>query len=150
MAMTMSRVARDPSAEPVIKRREIRFVALHPDPDQAETARRVLADSSSVVAVERRSKISLCVSYDLRHVTLAEIEEALQELGFHLESSLLYKLKRAVCEFAEQNERSAMGTTSVKAQWAEPNDPRDVFMRHYRQHRHGCRDERPRIWREYQ
>ena len=145
----MRRIARVPPAEPVIKRREIRFVALHPDPDQAETARGVLAESSSVIAAERRSEISLCVSYDLRRVTLAEIEEALQELGFHLENGLLYKLKRALRAFAEENERVAMGASSAKAQWAEPNDPRDVFMRNYRQHRHGCRDERPRIWREY-
>jgi len=144
--------AQDPAtaaAEPIIKRREVRFVALHPDPDQAETASRLLADSTSVIAVERKAENVLRVSYDLRQVTLAEIDGALRELGFHLEDTLLCKLKRAICYYAEENERSALGASSVKAQWAEPNDPRDVFVRNYRQQRHGCRDERSRFWREY-
>lgn len=148
----MSRPAQDPAtaaAEPIIKRREFRFVTLHPDPDQAETASRLLADSSSVIAVERKAENVLCVSYDLRQVTLAEIDGALRELGFHLDDSLICKLKRAVYYYAEENERSALGTRSIKAQWAEPNDPRDVFVRNYRQQRHGCRDERPPFWREY-
>ncbi len=138
-----------PSAEPVVKRREIRFAALHSDPDQAETARQLLADSRTVLSVERRGEGCLCISYDLRQVTLCDIEDALQELGFHLDNSLLCRLKRALYHFTEGNERAALGATSVRAQWAEPNDPRDVFVRHYLQHRHGCRDERPKIWREY-
>jgi len=145
----MSRSAQGPAGAPIIKRREIRFVGLHPDPDQAETAGRLLADSGSVVAVEHKSENVLCVSYDLRRVALVEIEGALEELGFHLDESLICKLKRAVCHYAEENERAALATGSVKAQWAEPNDPRDVFVRNYRQQRHGCRDERPRFWREY-
>jgi len=149
----MSRPSRVPAApaaaEPIIKRREIRFVSVHPDPDQAETAQRLLAESSTVVAAERKGENSLCVSYDLRQVTLVEIEEALHELGFHLDDSLLSKLKRAVYYYAEANERAALGNTSIKAQWAEPNAPRDIFVRRYSEHRHGCRDERPRFWREY-
>ena len=47
----------------------------------------------------------LIVVYDLRRITLQRIENALSELGYHLDNSLLCKLKRALFHYAEETQR---------------------------------------------
>jgi hypothetical protein len=128
------------------KQREIRFCPLHPDPDQAENACLLLAEWLVVHSSIRVSDRIISITYDLVDITYTEIEEALVELGFHLDSSLMCKLRRALYAYTEENERAnlkARPTHQIR------NDTQGVFISRYQKLRHGCRDARPRHWREY-
>ena len=129
-----------------LKVREIRFCPLHPDPDQAESALQLLTGLETVMGLVKESPTSLVVTYDLAEMTLAEIEDALVELGFHLDGSLMCRLRRALYRFTEENERANLAAHPVRRL---PSDAREAFVRQYLRHRHGCRDDRPRHWREY-
>ena len=79
----------------VIKHREIGFRGPHPDARQAHSATLLLHDVDGIMHVKPLDDMRIAVSYDLRKLTLAELEAALQEIGFHLDNGVLYKLKRA-------------------------------------------------------
>lgn len=129
-----------------IKHREIGFRDPHPDPQQALSAAQVLGCVAGVVSVSVPSPARniLRVSYDLTQIGLLSVESLLAELGFHLDDSLLYKLKRALYYFTEQNELDNRGINHD-----QDHNTRDVFVRCYRGKSHGCRDERPEYWRKY-
>jgi hypothetical protein len=129
--------------EEVLKHREICFDSLHPDPQQVLTAVDLLIGIDGIQDVSARCKQCISISYDLRKVTLKTIEDALVELGFHLNNSLLARAKRSVHHYTESNQRAHMG------QNAEMNVPREAFINRYSMIRHGCRDQLPRYWREY-
>ncbi|HHH44602.1 MAG TPA: hypothetical protein ENK49_10730 [Gammaproteobacteria bacterium] len=136
----------DQASPDPVKYREIGFCSPHPDPQQALSAMLVLADLDGIlhVTVPDRSRNALHVRYDLNRISLNVIEDLLSELGFHLDNSLLAKLKRALYYYTEENELQALGHPTGQDQ-----STRDIFMRCYRCHTHGCRDERPQHWRKY-
>jgi hypothetical protein len=136
------------TAEPTstLKVREIRFCPLHPDTDQAESAFQLLLKLDDVLGVVKESETCLITTYDVAEITLAEIEDTLIELGFHLDNSLICRLMRALYHFTEENERA---TLSGQSHRRPSNDAREAFVRQYQRHRHGCRDDRPQHWREY-
>jgi len=129
-----------------LKVRDLRFCPLHPNPDQAESAFQLLARLDTVMGVVKESTTCLVLTYDVTEITLAEIEDALTELGFHLDNGLLCRLKRALYHFTEENERANHSAQPVLRM---PSDAREAFVRQYQRHRHGCRDDRPQHWREY-
>ncbi|HHI77085.1 MAG TPA: hypothetical protein ENJ94_07930 [Gammaproteobacteria bacterium] len=127
-----------------IKVREIAFCPLHPDRNQAGTAVQLLRDCEGVLSAERLNDRLLRVSYDLHHATLAAIEELLEHFGFHLDNSLLQRMRRALVKYTEETQRSNLGcgrgTTNCTVK---------VFINSYRQRAHGCQDGRPQHWRRY-
>jgi len=129
-----------------VKSREIGFSTLHPDPQQALSAVLVLADINGIldVTVPDRARNFILVSYDLNHICLRVIEDLLSELGFHLDNSLMSKLKRALYYYTEENEQENLAGAS-----GQELNTREIFMRCYQCHSHGCRDERPDYWRKY-
>jgi hypothetical protein len=127
----------------IIKQREIYFCPLHPDPDQAESAVPLLGDVGGVKQTRKASQHCVEVAYDLHIITLRILEEALIELGFHLDNSLLIKLKRALFHYSEETQRVNLGYHQ------DINSTRNIFVNRYRQLPHGCRDGRPSHWREY-
>lgn len=135
-----------PSHPDPIKHREIGFRDPHPDPQQAHSAAQVLGCVDGVVSVSVPSPARnlLYVSYDITRIGLRAVEALLVELGFHLDDSLLFKLKRALYYFTEQNELDNLGINRD-----QDHSTREVFMRCYRCKSHGCRDERPEYWRKY-
>ncbi len=123
--------------------REIIFIEPHPDPDQAGSAALMLADCEGVERAVPLSPLALLVEYDLRHITLQDIEQRLQAAGFHLDNSLLTKLKRALAHYTEDTLRANLQCEKcTKA-------TREVFVRQYQRRPHGCRDPRPDHWRGY-
>jgi hypothetical protein len=106
----------------------------------------VLVDIDGIVrvTVPHRTRNAIHVSYDLNHISLNVIEGLLSELGFHLDNSLMAKLKRALCYYTEENELQALGLPTGQDQ-----STREIFMRCYQCHSHGCRDGRPQHWRKY-
>lgn len=130
----------------LIKHREIGFRGPHPDPHQARSAMLLLSDVEGVQNVSLLSERAITVSYDIRLLTFVELEEALQEVGFHLDQNLLFKLRKALYQYTESTQRANLG---LDPQVCSGNCAQKVFVRHYRNRAHGCRDDRPAHWRKY-
>ncbi|WP_407274999.1 hypothetical protein [Halothiobacillus sp. DCM-1] len=94
---------------PVLKQREIGFRGPHHDGDQAAGACVFVAELPGVLSAAHRHAACLSVTYDLRFICLKVLRRHLQLAGFHLDASLLTKLKVALTEYAEENERESLG-----------------------------------------
>lgn len=134
----------DRGHDELIKLREVMFCALNPDPRQAHTATLLLQGLDGIVEAEPLGDHLLQVRYDVTVITLRGIEEMLVEVGFHLASNLMSKLKRALYYYTEDTQRANLG---LDGQTAARNVK--VFVQRYQQLRHGCRDDRPEHWRNY-
>lgn len=128
----------------IIKLREIEFMDLHPDREQARTAARLLTGISGIMEVSAPSAVLLQVRYDLLQVSLEQIETALGEFGFHLSNKLVHKLRRALYYYTEETERANNGCPR-----GDSNCTRKIFINRYQQLEHGCQDPRPDHWRRY-
>ncbi len=128
----------------IIKRRDIAFCELHPDPDQAETAALVLQDLPGVVDTERVSATQISVRYNVLEITLRQIESLLSEVGFHLGSKLIHRLKRSLHYYTEETQRANNGIDGT-----DRESTQKIFIERYTRLSHGCRDGRPNIWRHY-
>lgn len=126
-----------------IKRRQINFRDLHPERNDARTAADFLASVDGVLTAEPRTPIVLNVSYDLTRTCLQELEEALHELGLHLDNGLLFRLRRALYYYTEDTFRENAGFKR------DSNCTKRVFAKRYEALEHGCRDPRPEHWRRY-
>jgi len=129
--------------EELLKYREIRFRSLNPRARQAYPATQLLDGLEGVHHVAPADDNLLVVRYDLTHLTLYIIEEALIELGFHLDNSLMCKLKRALYYYTEETQRANLGLHT------DVDSSIQVFVQRYRRLSHGCRDGRPGHWRAY-
>ena len=126
------------------KQRDVIFHPLHEDENQALTASQMLTDIEGIFLADAISQTHLIIRYDLRLFTLADIEELLATVGFHLDNNLLIKLKRALYRYTEETERANMGCPQ-----GQSNCTREVFINRYQLLPHGCRDKRPDHWRNY-
>ena len=124
------------------KTREIVF---HDLPEgQAERARDLLDGLDDILADMQTANLNtLVVRYNVRHYTLQGLEKALELQGFHLDNSLLQKVRRALIHFCEQVQRENLQINAPDAK------SQQVFARVYEQHMHGDWDETPEEWREY-
>jgi hypothetical protein len=124
---------------------KIREIVFHDLPDgQAARACELLDGLDSIQAsLKIECTRTLVVQYRITHYTLQGLEKALEAQGFHLDNSLLQKIRRALIYFCEnvQRENLAINAPDAKSQ--------QVFARVYEQHLHGDRDETPEEWREY-
>lgn len=123
------------------KNREIVFHAL--PAGQAERARVLLEGLDGLSVTLNPDGLRLQVNYHLCEYTLEGLETALSSQGFHLDNSLVSKLKRALAYFCE----------SVQRRNVEANEPdiksQQAFMKVYERHLHGDRDDTPEEWRSY-
>lgn len=129
--------------EELIKRRELRFCHLHPDPNQARSALLLLADTEGVTDISLIDETGLYISYDLRLLTLEAIEKVLVRLGYHLDNRLLTRMKRALYQYSEETQRANLGVVELT------DSTTQVFVKRYSSNYHGCRDKRPEHWRKY-
>ena len=130
-------------AEELIKRRELRFCHLHPDPNQARRALLLLSDAAGVVDITFADELCLYISYDVRYMTLDAIESVLTRLGYHLDNRLLTRMKRALYIYSEETQRANLGVSD------NTDNTTQVFVKRYSSNYHGCRDKRPDHWRKY-
>ena len=126
------------------KQREISFFEFHPDPHQSDSAVQLLSNITEIDSCESSGPRSLIVCYSLNNITLEVIELLLVELGFHLETGLLYKLSRALYYYTEEVQRDNLGINNNSAV-----DTKMIFMNRYQHVLHGCRDSRPSYLRHY-
>lgn len=133
----------DREPDSLTKQREINFCKLRPD-DQVRDAAALLAGIDGVYAATPAGPYALYVRYDVTRITLEVIEQSLTDLGYHLASNLLYKLKRALYYYTEETQRRNLGLQG------NCDTCRQIFINHYERRPHGCRDSRPEYWRHYQ
>lgn len=126
------------------KQREIAFCTLHSDQDQGRTAAAMLTDLEQIEQVARENAALISVVYRVDQVRLIDIEELLEKRGFHLDNSLLSRLRSALVHYMEDTERTNMGCSHN-----DPNCATKAFASAYRRRDHGCQDERPKHWRRY-
>jgi len=111
---------------------------------QADRARALLDGLDGIQAtMESEGSCTLVVQYNIMQYTLQGLEKALEQQGFHLDNSLLQKLRRALIHFCEevQRENLLINAPDAKSQ--------QVFARVYEHNLHGDSDETPEEWREY-
>ena len=123
---------------------KIREIVFHDLPSgQAEHALVLLEGLEGLVATVGSDGSRLLVRYHICEYTLEGLETALASQGFHLDNSLMSKLKRALAYFSESVQRSnvAADEPDIKSQQA--------FMKVYENHLHGDRDDTPEEWRGY-
>jgi hypothetical protein len=122
------------------KRRELVFHAL--PPGQAERALVLLTGLPGLV-VSRQSELVLIIEYGVCDYTLEAIENALGQQGFHLESSLLVRIRRALVHYCEHIQRQNMGEPEVRTKNYQ------AFVEAWQHRSHGNHDETPEEWRQY-
>jgi hypothetical protein len=133
----------DAQGDSLIKRREIAFCTLHPDPDQAGSAAALLVEVEGVERAEVVNPGMLEVHYHLLATCLADIEQLLEASGFHLDNRLVHKIRRALYHYMEETQRANLGCQQGE------NCTQKVFVNRYRSRDHGCQDDRPEHWRRY-
>ncbi len=123
------------------KEREIVFHAL--PVGQVERALILLEGMDGLTVVAGIEANYLLVRYNVCEYTLEGLESALSNQGFHLDNSLLSKLKRALAYFCESVQRRnvAANEPDIKSQQA--------FVKVYERRLHGDCDETPEEWRDY-
>lgn len=118
-----------------------RDIVFHPfPPEQTVQAARFLNSMAGVEAQVFLAENRLVVSYDMRDYSLRELETRLSDAGFHIENTLLHKIKRALiyyCEEIEQYNRS-MPVKNTKA-----NNTAPIYVKIYDEHLHGDHDDTP-------
>lgn len=124
---------------------KIREIVFHDLPEgQVERARTLLDGLDDIQAGTKSERsCTLIVQYNVRYYTLQGLEKALESQGFHLDNSLLQKVRRALIYFCEQVQRENLLINAPDAK------SQQVFARVYEQHLHGDKDETPEEWREY-
>lgn len=123
------------------KSREICFNCL--PPGQADRAVQLLGGLDDLELRAGPHGNSLVVSYNLLDYTLQGLENALIAQRFHLENSLLQKLRRALVYYCEEVQRA-----NLKAPERQQK-ARRIFVQAYEHHLHGDHDDTPEEWREY-
>ncbi len=127
-----------------LKHRLIHFSDMHPDPDQAASSMLLLSDVKGVIKLHHISQVCLSIEYDIQFLNLMVLEEALADVGYHLDNTLMHKLKRALFYYSEETQQANLGYTQCCKDFTKR-----IFINEYSHHEHGCRDDRPEHWREY-
>jgi hypothetical protein len=128
----------------LVKQREIRFWQLDSAVNPAHEAAQLLHGAPGIELVRNISTDCLFIQYLLTHTSLEVIEDALIGVGFHLDNSLLYKLKRSLIYYAEETQLMNLGQSHDQA-----SSTLDIFINNYEQRQHGCRDQREPYMRHY-
>ena len=134
----------EPTFSDFVKQREIHFRSLNPNANDARDAMLLLMEINGIEDIRALTQDCVQVRYDLRTITLEIIEAGLQEVGFHLDNNLIFKLKRALFYYTEETQLMNLGQLHDQA-----SSTLDVFINCYHQRQHGCRDERPPHLRHY-
>lgn len=133
-----------PTTNDTHKQRLIHFSELHLDSDQAASSMLLLSDAKGVIKLHHISRVCLSIEYDIQYLNLKALEEALASVGYHLDNSLIHKLKRALCHYSEEAQQANLGYSQNCKDFTKR-----IFINEYSHHEHGCRDDRPEHWREY-
>ncbi len=125
--------------EDCFKKREIHFSAL--PSGQAARAAESLAEMGLAAEIAGPGMLTVC--YHLPEHSLETLEEALVDQGFHLDNSLLQKIKRALVHYVEEVQCQNL------CEQPRMQKNMEIFVKVYEHHPHGDHDATPEEWREY-
>lgn len=122
------------------KRRELVF---HPlPPGQVERALELLTGLPNL-EVTRTGERVLELRYCVRDYSLEWIESALADQGFHLEATLLIRIRRALHHYTEHVQRQNMRLPEIQTKNYK------AHVEAWEKRPHGDHDETPAEWRQY-
>lgn len=121
--------------------RQLNFTRL--PPGQAKEALLLLHDLPHLTVLSTVGDTGLLIRYELPYYTLEKIELALIDQGFHLDNTLLAKLRRALIYYSENIQCQNL------SQPPQRERTRRIFAQVYEHHAHGDHDDTPPEWRDY-
>jgi len=133
----------------VIKHRDIGFCALRADINLAHSAVFIINDLSGVMMSHALDHKSVHMVYDLNCITFEEISAVLINQGFHLDNSILAKMKRSIAFYCEEAFRENCRKERVLDAVQEHRKSDVVYLRQRKKSPCECRDLRPEHWRKY-
>ena len=124
----------------VLKRREIVF---HPlPPGQVERALALLSGLPGLTVIQS-GPLALQLAYCVADYTLEDLENGLTDQGFHLEASLLIRIRRTLAYYSERVQRQNMDKPEARTKNYQ------AHMEAWTKRPHGDYDETPEEWRQY-
>ena len=128
---------------PIRKERNVQFSKFPPGqvPEAADFLRK-LEHVDVEPQVERRM---VEVAYDLYEHSLQELESALEDRGFHLDSTLMSKLMRALIYYVEETQLHNLEAPDRPLKKSQ----NEAYTNAWERHPHGDHDDTPPEWREY-
>lgn len=135
----------DTAQNELIKQRDISFCVAGTDEGCADAAVKLLSGVDGIINARPLNEDCLNITYDLSKISLCIIEEALQEIGFQLDNSLLCKIRRAIYYYTEETQLVNMGHVHD-----DSKSTTSIFISQYELRKHGCRDQRPPYYHHYQ
>lgn len=126
------------------KRREILFSRF--PPGQVPEARTLLEGLPALQVADHRDRPTLSVAYRLENFTLQGLEAGLTDQGFHLDNTLLAKLRRALIYYVEETQLHNLGAPTKPL---KDNSRDAAYVQAWDRELHGDRDDTPEEWRHY-
>lgn len=131
------------SSSDLKKHREILFAKFPPGqvPEAADDLERL----DAIEAAPKVEKRVVDVSYELQHHTLQELEDHLEDKGYHLDNTLLSKLTRALIHYVEDTQLHNLGAPEKRLK----RSSQEAYVKAWEHRPHGDHDDTPPEWREY-
>lgn len=125
------------------KQREILFSRFPPGqvPEAADDLKRM----EEVEVAAKSEKRAVEVTYELQLHTLEELENHLEDKGFHLDNTLMSKLTRALIHYVEDTQLHNLGAPEKRLK----RSAEEAYVKAWEQRPHGDHDDTPPEWREY-
>lgn len=125
------------------KHRDILFAKFPPGqvPEAADSLKRI----DEVDVAPKTEKRSVGVTYELQQHTLEELENHLEDKGFHLDNTLMSKLTRALIHYVEDTQLHNLGAPEKRLKRSAD----EAYVKAWDLRPHGDHDDTPPEWREY-
>ncbi len=131
------------SVAPLRKERTVRFSEI--PPGQVAEAAAFLGGLPGLEVALGEQPFCLDLAYDLLDYSLEDLENTLIDKGFHLDSTLLTKMMRALFYYVEETELHNLGAPERLLK--KPQN--EAYVQAWEQRLHGDHDDTPPEWREY-
>ena len=125
------------------KRREILFARF--PPGQEPEAADALGHLGEVEAAARVERHAVDVAYELQKHTLRDLEEHLEDQGYHLDNTLMSKLTRALIHYVEETQLHNLDAPEKRLK----RSSQTAYVKAWEHHPHGDHDDTPPEWRGY-
>ena len=129
--------------EPIRKERTLLFAKF--PPGQVPEASDFLCRVEHLDVDPQIEQRAIGVAYDLHEHSLEGLETELQDKGFHLGSSLLNKLVRALIYYVEETQLHNLDAPERLLKKSQ----NEAYTQAWERHLHGDHDDTPPEWREY-
>jgi len=131
--------------QPVALRKERTVLFAKLPPGQVPVASDFLRKIEHVEVEAQVERHAVAVAYDLREHSLEEIETSLAYQGFHLDSTLMTKLMRALIYYVEETQMHNLDAPDRLLKKSQ----HEAYTHAWERHPHGDHDDTPPEWREY-